>query len=258
MIDIRIAFFDIDGTLLPIGEKNGFSPLLTRALQKLQQQGVALFAASGRPPFFIPCPDGIVWDGMMCFNGSYCLDHGKPVFSSPIPRKTVERVIANASQMGLPVNIETAACMGANFDHPLLDAFLGDAKRYMRNDLFESLLDSEIIQLMVPVNAEQEQALFAGVTGLKADRWCEFATDVVPIGSSKAEGMRRILEARGLSREQSIAFGDGGNDRSMIAYSGLGVAMANATDTVKAAADYVTGTCQEDGVVTALQHFKLI
>ncbi len=75
-MDIRIAFFDIDGTLLPVGEKNGFSPRVTQALKKLQRRGVALFAASGRPPFFIPSPDAIIWDGLICFNGSYCVDGG--------------------------------------------------------------------------------------------------------------------------------------------------------------------------------------
>ena len=257
-MDIRIAFFDIDGTLLPVGEKNGFSPRVTQALKKLQRRGVALFAASGRPPFFIPSPDGIIWDGLICFNGSYCVDGGKPVFSFPIPRRTVEKVIMNASAMGLPVNIETANRMGANFDHPALDVFLGDAKRYMRNDLFEALLSDEIIQLMVPIRADQEQELFSGVTGIKADRWSDIATDVVPIGSSKAEGMRRILESRGLTREQCIAFGDGGNDKSMITYAGLGIAMENAPDDVKREADYVTNSCQEDGVATALEHFGLI
>jgi hydroxymethylpyrimidine pyrophosphatase-like HAD family hydrolase len=55
-----------------------------------------------------------------------------------------------------------------------------------------------------------------------------------------------------------MAFGDGGNDIPLIEYAGTGVAMGNATDDVKAAADYVTGTVGEDGVITALRHFSVI
>lgn len=55
-----------------------------------------------------------------------------------------------------------------------------------------------------------------------------------------------------------MAFGDGGNDIPIIEYAGTGVAMGNATDDVKAAADYVADTVDEDGIVTALQHFGVL
>ena len=55
-----------------------------------------------------------------------------------------------------------------------------------------------------------------------------------------------------------MAFGDGENDSTMLSYVGLGVAMGTASDAVKQQADYVTGTVDEDGVVTALRHFGLI
>ena len=55
-----------------------------------------------------------------------------------------------------------------------------------------------------------------------------------------------------------LAFGDGENDRSMLVHAGIGVAMGTASGEVKAQADYVTGTVDEDGIVAALQHFGLI
>ena len=256
-MDIRIAFFDMDGTLLPVGAEGGFSPRLTRALSELQKKGVALFAASGRPPFFIPAPEGVAWDGMICFNGAYCLDGGRVVNAVPIPRETAERVVENAGAMGLPVNIETPARMGRNFFHPDLDAFMGAVSATAANDRFQELLGEEIYQLMAPVRADQEAALFAGTAGIKAERWWDRATDIVPVGCSKADGMRRILEARGLAPENAIAFGDGGNDAEMIALAGVGVAMGNALEAVRRRADYVTCACEEDGVAEALRHFGL-
>ena len=55
-----------------------------------------------------------------------------------------------------------------------------------------------------------------------------------------------------------MAFGDGGNDIPIIEYAGIGVAMGNATPDVKAAADYVTGSVDEDGIISALRHFGVI
>ena len=55
-----------------------------------------------------------------------------------------------------------------------------------------------------------------------------------------------------------MAFGDGGNDIEMLRYAGTGVAMGNADDAVKAAADYVTTSVDDDGIMNALKHFGLI
>ena len=69
--------------------------------------------------------------------------------------------------------------------------------------------------------------------------------------------MGRLLEHLGLTREQMIACGDGFNDRSMIEFAGLGVAMANAQEPVKAAADYITLSNDEDGVAAVVERFIL-
>ena len=74
----------------------------------------------------------------------------------------------------------------------------------------------------------------------------------------KPVGVGKMLERFGLKREESMAFGDGGNDIDMLRYAGVGVAMDNAGDDVKAAADYVTAGVDEDGVERALRHFGVI
>ena len=55
-----------------------------------------------------------------------------------------------------------------------------------------------------------------------------------------------------------MAFGDGGNDIAMLQHAGVGVAMGNAMDEVKKAADFVTTSVDEDGIVNALRHFGLL
>ena len=68
----------------------------------------------------------------------------------------------------------------------------------------------------------------------------------------------KLCAALGITTEEIIAFGDGQNDIGMLQLAGIGVAMGNALDEVKAAADYVTDTVEADGLAHALQYFHLI
>ena len=62
----------------------------------------------------------------------------------------------------------------------------------------------------------------------------------------------------GFDSQRTMAFGDGGNDTSLVTTAGIGVAMGNALDSLKQAADFVTTSVDEDGIMNALLHFGLI
>lgn len=80
--------------------------------------------------------------------------------------------------------------------------------------------------------------------------------ELVPLGIDKARSLAVLLEKIGITREEMIAMGDGYNDLSMIKYAGLGIAMGNAQEPVKAAADYIAPSNDEDRVAIAVeQHF---
>lgn len=81
--------------------------------------------------------------------------------------------------------------------------------------------------------------------------------EVTKKGISKGSGLRWIGQYLGIDTEEMIAFGDSGNDREMLETAGVGVAMGNAEEEAKEAADYVTGTNNENGIVQALQKFCL-
>ena len=70
--------------------------------------------------------------------------------------------------------------------------------------------------------------------------------------------MARMASDRGLGIVECMAFGDGGNDISILRRAGTGVAMGNAGTEVKAAADYVTRDIDDGGVAHALRHFGII
>jgi len=85
-----------------------------------------------------------------------------------------------------------------------------------------------------------------------------FFIEAVPLGVMKDVSLGALLERMGLTRENLMACGDGLNDRSMIDFAGVGVAMQNAEDTVKEVADYVTAADNNhDGVAEAIEKFIL-
>jgi len=76
--------------------------------------------------------------------------------------------------------------------------------------------------------------------------------EIVPIGVDKAKALVKLANSLGLELSQVAALGDGQNDMEMLREAGLGIAMGNASDAVKSAADWITGTNDEDGVAQAV------
>ncbi|MBQ3760312.1 MAG: HAD hydrolase family protein, partial [Synergistaceae bacterium] len=73
--------------------------------------------------------------------------------------------------------------------------------------------------------------------------------------ANKGGGLKFLAEYLGIPMSETLAFGDGLNDITMIEAAGIGVAMENAVDEVKAAADYVTLDCNNDGVAEGIKRF---
>ena len=84
-----------------------------------------------------------------------------------------------------------------------------------------------------------------------------FFIEIMPQNVDKATSLDRMLSTVGLTRENTICCGDGFNDMTMIKYAGVGVAMENAQPVVKEAADFITKSNNEDGIVTVIEKFIL-
>ena len=67
-----------------------------------------------------------------------------------------------------------------------------------------------------------------------------------------------MIKHYGIHKDETMAFGDGGNDAEMVQFAHIGVAMGNALDQVKAIADYVTSDVDKDGLINAFSHFGLL
>lgn len=83
-------------------------------------------------------------------------------------------------------------------------------------------------------------------------------TDITHRHADKGKALRAMAAHQQLTIAQTMAFGDGGNDVAMIREAGIGVVMGNANDAVKANADFITTSVDEDGIRHALQHFQVI
>ena len=86
---IKIAFFDIDGTLSNM-ETRSVSDITIETLQRLQANNIKVCIATGRHPLSVPAFEGVTFDAILSFNGSYCFDkEGHVLYSHPIPHDLI-------------------------------------------------------------------------------------------------------------------------------------------------------------------------
>ncbi len=111
---------------------------------------------------------------------------------------------------------------------------------------------------MVAVTPEEEIELLKNTKELKGERWHKSAVDIISIYGGKDKAMQSMMEHYGFKQEETMAFGDGGNDISMLQFAGIGVAMADGFPEAKEIADYITPPVAQDGIQSACEHFKLI
>ena len=84
-----------------------------------------------------------------------------------------------------------------------------------------------------------------------------FFLEILNRNANKGAGIGLLSKKLGINQDEVICVGDAGNDKHMIEYAGLGVAMGNATDEIKEIANYVTSTNDEDGVARVIDKFIL-
>jgi Cof subfamily protein (haloacid dehalogenase superfamily) len=125
-------------------------------------------------------------------------------------------------------------------------------------DKLDDVLHEPILQITPFLSPEQEAELMPSLKAVNSGRWTDAFTDLTHCDADKGKGLEAMAAYLNISLEQTMAFGDGGNDVSILRKAGVGVAMGNARDGVKAQADYVTTSVDDDGVRNALRHFGIV
>lgn len=260
---IKAVFFDIDGTLVPFGEKR-MPKSTVEGLDKLRSNGVKVFIATGRSPGNLKYLQSILdydFDGFIAMNGQYCFTKDLVIRekcfdteSFPMLLKYLEENDVSCSFVELNyVYINRISERVMNIRRSL-----GASVIYEPIDKPERALTHKIYQLSAYTDKEQEKELVKHFPGSKAVRWSPVFADIIPEDGGKDVGISKVIEHFGIKREETMAFGDGGNDMDMLKYCNIGVAMGNAGDEVKAIANHVTDNTDKDGIFKALKYFELI
>ncbi|MDR2919574.1 MAG: Cof-type HAD-IIB family hydrolase [Tannerella sp.] len=260
MNQIKAVFFDIDGTLVSF-ESHQVPLSAKKALAQLQASGVKIFIATGRMLPMITIVDDIPFDGYITYNGAYCVNEKKEViYSNPIPKDDLELLANYLETDSFSVTFMLEDEMTVNFVSDrvkeIADHINVDVPRIEDPHI---TIQRDVYQVCLYVDTEKEQEVLKKVfKHCASNRWSPVFADVNVSINNKQTGIDRILEHYDIDLSETMAFGDGGNDIPMLQHVAVGVAMGNASDEVKASADYVTDSVDDDGIANALRYFGLI
>ncbi|TWT14677.1 Cof-type HAD-IIB family hydrolase [Streptococcus sp. sy010] len=257
---IKAVFFDIDDTLRV--KDTGYIPeKITMVFEQLKAKGILTGIASGRSMYgVVPEIRDLKPDYFVTLNGAYVIDKkGKEIFNQPFKKEQVAAFVAWCQELniaygfvgkeGQPVVSESSpiideALVPVYGDCPVLPDF------YQTNAVYQMWTFTKTnADLVLPDCLAQDMRLVP---------WHPHSSDLVQTGMSKARGLEEVLATEKLKAEQILFFGDGLNDLEMFDVVGLKIAMGNAVDALKAKADYVTKTVEEDGIYHALVELGLI
>lgn len=259
---IKAIFFDIDGTLVSF--KTHTIPQSTQnALKQLREKGIKIFIATGRPKvLMLEAVGDFPFDGYITLNGVHCFtaEH-QDIYKGRIPEDDIERLITYHQQ-----HPETPFVFV--HDDKWFITGVNNAVKEVANLIeinippispIEEARGKEILQIMGYFGQDEDMEVFHNVlTHCEPMRWYPLFTDIIARGNSKSRGIDHVLEYYGIDLKDTMAFGDGGNDIPMLQHVGIGIAMGNASPEVQAAANYITTSVDEDGVMNALKHFGIL
>lgn len=265
--DYRLLVLDLDGTLT--NSKKEISPRNLRTLLRLQQSGVRLVLASGRPTYGIaPLAEQLqmkTYNGyILSYNGGEIIDWstGQLLYRNLLPDDVLPVLYQTATDNGQTIlTYDNEFILTENPDDPYVrkEAFLNKMQVRLTDNFLQDaplplpkcLIVGEPEQLM-QTEAELSLRLQRQISVYRSE---PYFLELVPLGIDKARSLDALANILCITREEIVAMGDGYNDLSMIKYAGLGVAMGNAQVPVKTAADYIAPSNDEDGVAVAIERY---
>ena len=253
---MRIAFFDIDGTLAT-GTKVPASA--AEALARMRAKGDLVFICTGRARAYVEANFSDYADGFVCNNGRMAFMGEKTLVDAALSGEQVARITAA---------LDSVDAGYAFFE--VHDAYYGGPEKYRATaEGVLKLGHLPRIEDPAAIHAYNFDIYFDDVahrlraTEALGDECLvnphgpHPSADVTVKGADKGDAVRGVAAALGVTIEDTYAFGDGINDLTMIVAAGHGIAMGNAVDELKEAAEYVTADIDKDGVALAMEHFGL-
>ena len=265
----KLLVLDVDGTLL--NDEREISKRTLAALLKVQQMGVRIVLASGRPTYgLMPLAKtlelGNYGGFVLSYNGCQIIkaQNGEILFERRINPEMLPYLEKKARKNGLAIftyHNDTLITDSPDNEYIKNEALRNNLK-IIKEDEFSTAIDFAPCKCMLVSDKEEalielEQHWEKRLAGtLDAFRSEPYFLEVVPCGVNKANTLGALLEHLEVTREEAIAVGDGVCDVTMLQLAGMGIAMGHSQDSVKVCADYVTASNEEDGVALAVE--KLI
>ncbi|ASW42801.1 Cof-type HAD-IIB family hydrolase [Clostridium isatidis] len=279
MSKIKVIIMDVDGTLT--NSEKIITPKTKYALMKAQEQGTILVLASGRPTSgLIDFARELRMDEhngiLVAFNGSKVVDckTNKVLFNETMTIEEGQAVLEHMKKFKVKPMIDKDDYMYVNdvydcyidfngkpFNIIKYESRGGKFKLCEKDDL-AAFADYPLNKILTAGDPEYLKAHYKEMMEpFKNTLSCMFTApfyfEFTAKGIDKAKALDSVLIPMGYKKEEMIAFGDGHNDASMIKYAGIGVAMENAVPDLKAIADEITLSNEEDGIAYTLsQYFK--
>ncbi len=265
----EILVLDIDGTLT--NSRKEISEKTLKAIVKIQERGHKVVLASGRPtPGILTLADKLrlsEYNGyILSFNGAKIINcsTNEIIYQKFLPRDIIPRLHAAARENSVGIISYEDTCIITDME----------ADEYMKKESeingipikkvldFPSYIDFDVNKCLITgpgSKLEKVEIIMKEKFGARINiyRSEPYFLELMPQNIDKAYSLSKLLDYLGLSKEQMISCGDGYNDITMLQYAGMGVAMANAQEIVKNAADYITLSNDEDGVAHVIKEFML-
>ncbi|GIP60398.1 MULTISPECIES: Cof-type HAD-IIB family hydrolase [Paenibacillus] len=267
-MNYKMIVLDLDDTLLR--DDHTISPRTKQALMDAQEAGMKVVLASGRPTFamtHIAKELELEKYGsfILSFNGAKITNCAtqEVLFSSTLTPETAHELYAISKQEGVwihtyvgddivtPAHNKYTDIEGEITGMPIVEA-----------EDFIAAVQEPVVKVLMVDDPEKlvalESKLQPQLAGeLNVVRSKPFFLEFTEAGVDKGTSLHHLIQQLGIKREEVIAIGDSYNDLAMIEFAGLGVAMGNAPDDIKAVANYVTDTNMEDGVAKVVEKYML-
>lgn len=265
----KILVLDIDGTLT--NSDKIITPKTKKSLMMMQEKGHIIILASGRPsPGMMKYAKELELEKyggyLLSFNGARIINchTGDIIYQQMLPRFILPKIyhFAEENGCGLITYCGDYVVSGTGIDEYIeLEARI-NGMPVREVDDFLHFINFDVNKCLMtapPEKAEKLTAIlqekFEGILSIYRSE--PFFIEIMPKNIDKASSLKRMLETVGLKKENVVCCGDGYNDVTMVEYAGIGVAMANAREEVKAVADYITKSNDEDGLVEIIEKFIL-
>jgi len=273
MPDYRIIALDLDGTLL--NSEKELSPRNLSALEKAAAAGIEIVPTTGR--FYGGMPEIIrslpFVRYAITINGAEVKDlkTGEIIYSAEIPMERSLEIMELLDTLPVIYDCYMGSAGFMSASHKALTDSIVDNPHYrkmiheLRKDVPE-LKDfvrsqgrgTQKIQFFtrdMAVRKDMLDNLSSRIPALSVSSAEAQNVEINDLHANKGEALLALAAHLGLPASATMSFGDGLNDLSMLSAAGLGVAMENACEEAKAAADIVTASCDDDGVALAIEKY---